>query len=243
MKSRLVKIIAVGILICAVLCMPVDKDMLASVDKSSEAATVVIDPGHGGVDGGAKSSSGAIERDINLKISLLLKELLEDAGFTVVMTREDESGHYEDVDENASIRGHKVADTKARKKIIDEAGAQLAISVHLNSFQEDPGVKGAQVFYPSSDTGEFSEDSKNAAKIIQQSLNETINVDKARSELGRDGVFILKEPVCPIVIVECGFLSNPQEADLLEKGKYQAKIAGALKAGICAYLGDKGLNR
>lgn len=235
MKSRLASMLVIVVIVCTVFCLPVDKDITVGLKKISDVTTVVIDPGHGGIDGGAESSSGTAEKDINLAIGMLLKELLEKEGIQVVMTREDDKGLYNENTE-AAIRSLKTEDMKARKQIIDEAGADLAVSIHLNSFTQDTSVNGAQVFYPTYGDTENLKKSEAAAKVIQSELNQNINTIKDRTELGKDDVFILKNITCPIVIVECGFLSNPQEAALLNKNTHQGKIAKSLKASICRYL-------
>lgn len=222
-------------LICGVIFVPSDKNIAAEISKRTAASVIVLDPGHGGMDGGAQSSAGISEKDINLSICIMLRELLEKDGFKVIMTREDDRAL---CDENSqgTIRSHKTEDMKERKQIIDQAGADLAVSIHLNSFTQDPDVKGAQVFYPAAAGDSNCVKSNEAAELIQQSLNKTINVEKDRTELGKNDVFILKNIRCPVVIVECGFLSNPQEAEALNKHAYQAKIAKSLQTGICSYI-------
>lgn len=235
MKSKLKMICFIAFIVGAVAFVPSDGDIAADVSHKTDNAVVVIDPGHGGMDGGASSSSGTAEKDINLSISLMLRGLLEKEGLKVIMTREDDRALYDEGSEG-SIRSHKTEDMKVRKNIIDEAGADLAVSIHLNSFTQDSGVKGAQVFYPAAGGGDSAERSSAAAEIIQEKLNESINTEKDRTELAKDDVFILRNITCPIVIVECGFLSNAQEAEQLSKNSYQGKIAKTLKAGICSYL-------
>lgn len=235
MNNRLKIICLIVFVVGIVALMPSDGEIAVDMSHKTDAEVVVIDPGHGGMDGGASSSSGTSEKDINLSIGLKLKKLLENEGVKVIMTREEDRALYDEGNEG-SIRSHKTEDMKVRKGIIDEANADLAISIHLNSFTQDSDVKGAQVFYPQVSGDENADRSSVAAEIIQKELNETINTAKDRTELGKNDVYILKNITCPIVIVECGFLSNPQEADMLNKNSYQGKIANTLKAGICSYL-------
>ncbi|MGN0703193.1 MAG: N-acetylmuramoyl-L-alanine amidase [Lentihominibacter sp.] len=235
MKRKAGVICIIAALVCSALLVPADNDIAADVINKADSAVVVIDPGHGGMDGGASSSAGISEKDINLNIARMLKSLLEKEGCRVIMTREDDSALC-DEDSEGSIRSHKTEDMKERKRIIDEADADLAVSIHLNSFTQDTSVRGAQVFFPAADGGENYEKSSLAAEIIQKELNGSINLEKERTELGKNDVFILRDIRCPIVIVECGFLSNPQEAEELSKNSYQGKIASTLKAGICSFL-------
>ena len=237
MKRKLVSILALGILVGGAVCLPGYRSITTSIHQAADTAVVVVDPGHGGIDGGAESSSGVIEKDVNLSISLLLKEKLEEQEIQVVMTRDTDRGLYDEGEEGA-IRTLKTQDMKTRKKIIDEAGARLAVSVHLNSFTEDTSVKGAQVFFPSYGEKTLVADSKAAAKIIQAALNDGINTEKARTELGKSDVFLLRNITCPIVIVECGFLSNPEDAENLVTEAYQEKLAAILNTSICKYLSE-----
>lgn len=236
MKNRSKLICFIIFVIGAAVLLPSDGDITANINRKADAPVVVIDPGHGGMDGGASSSAGMSEKDINLKIALTLRKLLESEGVHVIMTREEDRALYDEKNEG-SIRSQKTEDMKVRKSIIDEADADLAVSIHLNSFTQDTSVKGAQVFYPQADGDKNAEKSSAAAEIIQKELNNRINKEKNRTELSKNDVYILRDIECPIVIVECGFLSNPQEAELLSKNSYQGKIANALNAGIYSYLG------
>lgn len=235
MKGKKVYVLAACVFVWTVLCVPDYKDVVSYVWSSAVRPVVVLDAGHGGMDGGAESSDGTSEKDINLAIAIDLKELLEANGIKVIMTREDDEGLY-DKSQNAAIRTLKTQDMKERKRIIDDSGADLTVSIHLNSFTQDSSVKGAQVFYPSDGDDALVEGSKQAAEIIQAGLNEDINTDKKRTELGKNDVYLLKNVTGNIIIVECGFLSNPEDASNLKKSEYQGKISETLSEGICEYL-------
>lgn len=238
MGSRKIGILALGVLAWAVLCIPGYEDVVSYVWNAAKEPVVTLDAGHGGIDGGAESADGVAEKDINLSIARFLKDGLEAEGVRVVMTREDENGLYGDSQEGA-IRTLKTRDMHERKRIIDETSADLTVSIHLNSFTEDPSVKGAQVFYPSSGGGSLTEDSKKAAEIIQKGLNEMINGEKPRTELGKDDVYLLQDVRSPIIIAECGFLSNPQDLEKLRTEQWQKTIADALGKGICKFLEEQ----
>ncbi|MEE0771667.1 MAG: N-acetylmuramoyl-L-alanine amidase [Anaerovoracaceae bacterium] len=235
MRIKITDIIIVVMLLGAVISIPDYKENLRQVWKAAERPTVVIDPGHGGIDGGAQATDGTAEKDINLKISLKLKTLLEKEGVRVVMTRDEDEALYDDGQEGA-IRTLKTSDMHERKRIIDDADADLAISVHLNSFTQDSSVKGAQVFYPSAGDERIVEKSSLAAEMIQDGLNKNINTDKKRTELAKDDVYLLREASCPIVITECGFLSNSEDLSNLKKDGFQKKISQSLRDSICRYL-------
>lgn len=228
------------ILVLAVIATPGYREVLSTVSKMTNVHTVVIDPGHGGIDGGAQSSDGMSEKDINLSISSQLKKRLENDNIKVIMTRSKDEGLYDESQEGA-IRSLKTADMKARKLIIDESDCELAVSIHLNSFTQDSSVKGAQVFYPSYGDETIGKKSERAAGKIQSGLNKTVNIDKPRTELAKNDVYLLKDVTCPTVIVECGFLSNPDDAENLRTKNYQKKIVNSLENSICEYLKVKRL--
>lgn len=235
MKSKLVDIMVIAILVCAVLNIPDHVETVQQVWKAAERPVVVLDPGHGGIDGGAEGSDGTCEKDINLKIAIDLKKRLTEEGIRVVMTRSKDEGLCID-DGKTSIRTLKTGDMHERRRIIEEAEPDLTVSIHLNSFTQDPSVRGAQVFYPSSGDEQVVEKSRQAAEIMQAELNEKVNTAKKRTELGKDDVFLLKDPYSPIVIAECGFLSNGYDLEKLKTTEYQEIISKALKASICKYF-------
>lgn len=239
MKNRTIGYVVLAMLLWTVLCMPSYEDVVTYVWKSAARPVVVLDPGHGGVDGGAESSQGTAEKDINLAIAKDLRDRLEEEDIKVIMTRSTDEGLYDDSQEGA-IRSLKTQDMSKRLEIIKKSHADLVVSIHLNSFTQDASVKGAQVFYPSGGDEKLVEKSEQAAKIIQGKLNKKINIDKDRTELGKNDVMLLRNIYSPIVIVECGFLSNPEDAENLKKDRYQEKISKTLKASICKYLQENG---
>lgn len=197
----------------------------AADSKEEKERTVVIDPGHGGIDGGAISVLGDEEQEINLNISLKLRDMLKEKGIGVVMTRETDTGLYGENDRNK-----KVADMKARCSLINEVNPDIMVSVHQNNYSSE-GVKGAQVFYYS-----YSLEGEKAAVILQNHLRESLDKNNERKAKKNDNYYILINVKCPAVIAECGFLSNYSEAELLKSDEYQEKVAQALFDGICEYL-------
>lgn len=190
-----------------------------------ERPCVVIDAGHGGADPGKVSVDGSLEKDINLQIAKKLAQFLTAADVDVVLTRETDAGLY---DENVSNK--KVQDMKNRVQIIQEKQPALTVSIHQNSYHEEY-VHGAQVFYYKG-----SDESRELAERIQRELAAQIDPDNARQAKANDSYYLLKKTSSPVVIVECGFLSNYEEAQKLSSGYYQEKMAWAIHMAVMAYL-------
>ena len=189
---------------------------------------MVIDAGHGGEDPGKVGGNGTLEKELNLAVAKLLQVFLEQADVEVVMTRTDDRGLY---DRNAS--GKKAQDMKRRIAIMEEAAPDLAVSIHQNSYH-DPQIKGAQVFFYTGST-----EGKALAQKIQQRLVLGLDPDNHRREKDNDSYYLLKKTGIPIVIVECGFLSNPKEEQLLTDPVYQEKAAWQIHLGILQYLNGR----
>ena len=188
---------------------------------------VVLDAGHGGSDPGKIGVSGTKEKDINLSVTYKTKELLEQNGITVVLTRTEDQGL-----SDASAKNKKLSDLEQRCRIINESGAAFAVSIHQNSYS-DPSVRGSQVFYYKS-----SAEGEKLAEALQTVFNETISREKNRRIKENTSYYLLIHVKCPIVIAECGFLSNPDEEQKLSDDTYQAQVAEALAKGILEYLGE-----
>lgn len=233
--GALIVIVAMAV---AVLVIPMELEILA-LQKTASEEVLLIDPGHGGIDSGAVGSGGTSEKHINLSIGLFIKEMAEIDGWKVIMTRIDDR-ELSPGEGKQSIRGFKTADILGRKEIIEKAKPKLAVSIHLNSFKQDRGVRGAQTFYPAIGEAEIVKESKALAEIVQQSLVEGIDDGTNRVALSKSDVLLLKNPLVPIVIVECGFLSNPDEEVLLRREDYQREIAKHIYRGIMKYSGKEG---
>lgn len=186
--------------------------------------TVVLDAGHGGADPGKIGVNDVEEKTINLAIAKKAEELLKKEKIDVVMTRE----------EDIMLAGQdgqttKVGDMKARVSKINELAPVLAVSIHQNSYHQE-GIMGSQVFYYS-----HSEEGKKAAEIMQDALL-ILNTENNRKAKANDTYYLLKRTEVPTIIVECGFLSNWEEAELLRDEEYQEKVAEAIVSGIKAYM-------
>ena len=205
----------------------VSQSTLTKATSSSKSKTIVIDAGHGGPDPGKVSESGTLEKDINLKIALYLKEILESQNINVIMTRT------EDKDLATETNKRKLSDIKERVKLMENSNADMVISIHQNSYP-DAVVYGAQCFYPTE-----SEEGKKLASIIQNQIITSTNQTKIREIKDNNDYYLLKHSSTPIVIVECGFLSNPAEEQLLLTDEYQRKMAWSIYLGTLQYLETK----
>ncbi|MCD8378840.1 MAG: N-acetylmuramoyl-L-alanine amidase [Lachnospiraceae bacterium] len=199
-----------------------------AVSFSADSFTVVIDSGHGGIDPGNVASDGTEEKTLNLAIALKLKTFLEANDVTVIMTRADDSGLYAESSSNK-----KVEDMKNRVALMEKASPDLVVSIHQNSYSSAT-IKGAQVFYYTT-----SLQSKALAEILQASLIKRLDPDNTRQAKANDTYYLLKKTSVPIVIAECGFMSNPDELALLKDEDYQSKVAWALYMGIMEYLNSQ----
>ena len=185
---------------------------------------LVVDAGHGGMDGGAVGNEGTLEKDINLKVAMYLKEIAEKNGKQVIMTRtEDTSLHTTD---SAKIRNQKRSDLENRRQILQNNNTGIFVSIHMNKY-ESADVKGAQVFYANNDQ------SRNLANKIQTSLiNGLADGNKRVAKPAPSNLYIFKGCNSTAVVVECGFLSCPEEEKLLATEEYQKKLAQCIYDGI-----------
>lgn len=188
--------------------------------------TVVLDAGHGSSDSGKVGINGVLEKDINLSISKKTKKYLEEKGIRVVMTRDKDESLAEGENGN-----RKVQDMKARVKRINDTKPDLAVSIHQNSYHEE-SIHGAQVFYY-----EHSESGEKDARILQEALL-AVDPDNTRQVKANTTYYLLKRTEVPILIVECGFLSNQEEAEKLASEDYQKEITKAIANGIESCLKD-----
>lgn len=227
----MLKKLEIVIIICLITVLIMFNKKLGKLVTSDKIETVekviVIDAGHGGSDPGKIGVNGALEKDINLEIAKCIKILLEEKGISVFMTRETDEMLCEEAIEN----NRKRADMAKRVELINDIKPDMAISIHQNSYT-DPEVSGAQVFYYSE-----SEEGKRMAAVIQKALTEIDN-ENTRKEKANDNYYLLKRTKAPTIIVECGFLSNPEEAAKLVEEEYQDMISNAIVKGIESCFGN-----
>lgn len=205
-----------------------NKNAISTMALPVTNKTIVIDAGHGGEDGGATSENGISEAQINLKIALNLQKLLEQSGANVILTRSDENAIY-DLDKK-TLREKKVSDIKNRVKIGNNSSADIFVSIHLNKIPQNQ-YSGWQTFYK-----DGNEQGKELATSIQNNLNETIQKENKRVPMKISNVYIIKQVEIPTTIVECGFLSNPKEEQILQQEIYQEKLAWGIYNGIIEYF-------
>lgn len=196
--------------------------------KEPNHKIILVDPGHGGMDGGAVSKRDTLEKHINLSISLKLRDKLEEYGYKVLMTREEDKGLYST---HSSPRLMKLEDLNRRCRMKKESNCDIFISIHQNYFTENK-YHGAQVWYAK------SESSKLLAQLIQRNLIEDLNKDNKREEkpAGNDYRILRCYLDIPSVIVECGFLTNPREEMQLRDEAYQQLIADSIAESVNAFF-------
>ena len=191
---------------------------------AEEGFTLIIDPGHGGVDGGAVGVDGTVESQVNLSIGLRMEEIARLVGVETVMTRrEDVDLHDADA---GTIRQQKITDLKNRVALVNGISGSVLVSLHQNSLPQSPSVRGAQVFYG---TGEGSQA---LAEAVQAALNQTVNTRPKEAGAAGSGVYLLAHTEVPAILVECGFLSNAEDAALLNTEGYQTRLALIILASV-----------
>ncbi len=202
----------------------------AAMSPPLNTQTVLLDPGHGGTDGGAQAADGTQEKTINLAVALDLRDMLAVCGVPVTMTRQtDISIHDPNCD---TIRRQKISDMYNRLKLYEQA--QTVIAIHQNHF----GVakyRGAQVWYSGNHPA-----GQSLAEVVQKSFTVRLQPENTREiKKATDGVFLLAHTTRPAILVECGFLSNPEERDLLKTASYRQQVAFAIAVGYWMYISQE----
>ncbi len=230
MNNKRLSICLAGFLIlsCILSALSYNNKTTATNANINSKPVIVIDAGHGGEDGGAVSQSGLIEKDINLHIVLTLQKLFLQSGFQVVMTRNEDTAIYND--SAVTLREKKVSDIHNRAEICNENANNIFISIHQNKFEQSK-YSGTQVFYSPNDqmSCELAESIRLAVKGLLQ------NDNNRQCKPATDSVYILNNATVPAVLVECGFLSNPQEEALLKTDKYRNQMAYAIYSGFLEF--------
>lgn len=228
-KKRLIAII-----IAVIMCIAIGGGTYVAVTGATPPTrlTVVVDAGHGGIDAGVVGKAGTKESEFNLLMAKELGKALSQAGFRVVYTRKSSDGLY-----GKDTKDFKRRDMAARKKVIVDADADLVVSVHANKFPGDDR-RGAQVFYD-----DLNAAGKDVASLVQNNFNvlNEKNVGRAFEPLSGD-YYILKCTQKPSIIVECGFLSNPSDEELLNDPIYRKTLAEAIAGGVSDYFAAGGKN-
>lgn len=228
-KFALLGTFAMFMLIAIAISLKDDKlEYVDTVSLPVSGKIVVVDAGHGVPDEGAEVGDGTTEAQTNLKIALKLQNLLEQSGCVVILTRSDENGIY-DLD-SKTLKQKKISDIRNRVKIGNESSADIFVSIHLNKIPEQK-YDGWQTFY-----NKNSEQGQKLAKQIQANLNESIQKKNKRVASKIENIYIINNVEIPTTIVECGFLSNPQEKELLLTNSYQNRLAWGIYNGIIDYF-------
>ena len=226
MQNKLISVIMAICLLCSMYYLARTAVIYTmQQEKRGEQPVIVLDAGHGGEDPGKIGINGALEKDVNLQITMRLARLLQQNGYHVILTRNEDKGLY-----TGNQGSKKVEDLKNRIALIESSGAALAVSIHQNSYPEEY-VHGAQVFYY-----EGSMEGQELADKIQKRLIEGADPGNKRQIKANSSYYLLKKTKIPIVIVECGFLSNRTEAEALCSDEYQDCIAWEFTLGILQYL-------
>lgn len=220
-----------------ILCMAIVVHILNTVHlketmgkaKTDNRPVVILDAGHGGIDPGKVGINGVLEKDVNLAVTLLVQKYLEMNDVQVLLTRESDEGLYD-----ADASNKKVQDMKKRVDFIEEAQSAVTVSIHQNSYPEEY-VHGAQVFYYTGST-----EGQKLAEKIQNRLITGLDPNNGRQIKANSSYYLLKKVSVPIVIVECGFLSNSVEAAKLTDPSYQKELAWEIHLGILQYLNESG---
>ncbi len=227
MKSRKPLELCMGILLIAG-ALALSREVVQVVSRNQRAAkTIVVDAGHGGSDPGMVTEE-LKEKDLNLTIAKMLRTYLEKEGFYVEMTRTEDKGLYQE-----GSRNKKAQDMQNRVAFIAEKTPLLTVSIHQNSYP-DPSVKGPQVFYYAD-----SVEGEKLAGCIQSQMNDKLETEPPREAKGNTSYYLLKKSSGVLNIIECGFMTNPQEAANLQEKGYQQKVVEAIGAGITDYLQGK----
>lgn len=197
--------------------------------KENSLPTIILDAGHGGFDGGAVAEDGTVEKDINLIISLQLGDMLRSAGYNVILTRQTDTST--DSKEEGSTASRKKSDLKNRLELMKKHPDAIFVSIHLNKFTTS-AARGSQVFYSGNHP-----DSKRLSDHIQTLIVSLLQPENTRvNKLATSSTYLLYNATVPAVLVECGFLSNKAELQLLKDGLYQQKMAFSIFCGINRYF-------
>lgn len=227
---RMIPLYLLVLLFCLVIAQIGSNAVTVMVESSPvpDRTCILIDAGHGGIDGGAVSCTGVLESQINLEIAERLNDLLHFLGFETKMIRTTDTSLHT---EGNTIAQQKISDLKYRVNMVNETENALLVSIHQNTFS-DKQYSGAQVFYSS------TEGSKMLAEQLQSSIIKVLNPHSKRKSKAANGIYLMEHIECSGVLIECGFLTNPEEEAKLRDPEYQMKVCSVIACVISTYLGD-----
>jgi len=203
-------------------------ETMVELSSNENTSTVIIDPGHGGVDGGATSCTGVLESKINLDIALRLNDMMHLLGIDTVLIRDTDRSVYT---QGETIAQKKVSDLRERERIINRTSNALVISIHQNTFP-DAQYWGPQVFYAN------TQGSRELAMLLQTTLQIGLTPNNDRKSKQAKGVYLMEHIKCTGILLECGFLSNPEEEARLRNEKYQKELCAVIASVFGQYLSN-----
>jgi len=221
---KLKSILTIALIIISIITIGVGVvTSVKKIDSPRPMYTIVIDAGHGGRDDGCSGANGTKESNINLAIAKKLEDYLNTLGINVVKTREDGNGLYK-----ADADNYKLSDMSARLEIIEKTAPDMVISIHANSYS-DSSQRGAQAFFQEGDDRSLAFAESVQTQLVQQ-------LTEARQFANDGDYYILKESSSPAILIECGYLSNPDDESLLTQEDYQSRVAYAIMCGVVKYF-------
>lgn len=230
--NKKIVIAAIAVLIILLLFPFLLKSTSRSVFNSQSKNTVVIDPGHGGVDGGSSDKQGLLEKNINLEVGLKLRSTLKDMNINAILTRDSDIS----LESKSTIKASRYGrDLNARKTIIDNANAEAFVSIHVDAYRVT-SARGVKIFYNSK-----SEEGKRLADVVCAKINKIVfedflNTTEAKAEAKTGDYYVLRESKAPGIIVEIGFITNPEDNKLIQSKDYQGIISKAIAEGMVQFL-------
>lgn len=227
-KSLKLTLSMIGCFVLLAVCARITERALPTAADAVERPVIVLDAGHGGLDSGAVGGSGTLEKDVNLSIVKILRDMLEMSGFEVVLTRSEDISIYDAGVEG--IRNQKLSDMDNRLEIVQSYPDSIFLCIHQNNYT-DPRYFGGQMFYNNNNP-----DNRTLAQIMQNKFAELQPGNDREIKLSGDELFLLKSNPNPSLMIECGFLSNPDEEARLSTWEYQQQVAFTIYGGVMEFL-------
>lgn len=228
MIIKMVPFYLLALVLCSFISVGGSKGLTVMIERTplSNRSCIVLDAGHGGIDGGALSCTGVPESQINLQITQRLNDLLNFLGYDTMMLRTSDTSLHT---QGSTIASQKISDLKQRVKLVHEHSPALMISIHQNTFS-DKRYCGAQVFHC------LDDGSRKLALQLQDNFIRTVNKGSTRKPKQSKGIYLMEHIDCPGILVECGFLTNENEEALLRSDDYQKKISTVIATTVSFWL-------
>ncbi len=227
-KSLKLTLSMIGCFVLLAVCARITERALPTAAEAVERTIIVLDPGHGGLDSGAVGGNGTLEKDVNLSIVRILRDMLELSGFDVVLTRSEDISIYDAGVEG--IRNQKLSDMDNRLEIVQSYPDSIFLCIHQNNYT-DPKYFGGQMFYNNNNPN-----NRTLAQIMQNKFAELQPGNDREIKLSGDELFLLKSNPNPSLMIECGFLSNPHEEARPSTWEYQQQVAFSIYGGLMEYI-------